>query len=124
LPELFFALVYRDMARLQPVILSMLEKMYTEKFIYPADAAAFDETLSTHHRATGSDGTTYVQKAIIEHNIQAASKAYLNISFTSLGEILGIPATKTERIASKMIAESRLAASIDQVRSIFAQQQE
>lgn len=45
---------------------------------------------------------------MIQHNLLAASKLYLNIGFAALGGLLGITALEAEQTASKMIAEERL----------------
>jgi hypothetical protein len=44
---------------------------------------------------------------------------YRNITFVSLGALLGIETGKAERIAAKMVAEGRLAGSIDQVAGVL-----
>lgn len=40
---------------------------------------------------------------------------YANITFDELGALLGIEASKAERIAAKMLSEKRLNGSIDQL---------
>lgn len=57
------------------------------------------------------DGSTVLDKAVMEHNLLAASRLYDNIYFEELGQLLGVPAEKAERIACRMIAEQRLAVS-------------
>lgn len=69
---------------------------------------AFSQTLRDHQKAITPDGTTVLEKAVIEHNLLAASRLYNNIFFEELGQLLGVQPAKAERIASKMIAEKRL----------------
>lgn len=72
----------------------------------------FSQGLKEHQKAITGDGTTVLQKAVIEHNLLAASRLYNNIYFTELGQLLGVPQEKAERIASRMIAEKRLVVSL------------
>ena len=74
-------------------------------------------SLATHQKATLEDGSTVLDRAVIEHNMLATSKLYTNISFEQLGALLGIDAAKAERIAASMLAEKRLSGSIDQPES-------
>lgn len=69
--------------------------------------------------ATLEDGSTVLDRAVIEHNMLAASKLYNNISFEQLGALLGIDAAKAERMASAMLVEQRLQGSIDQVEQLI-----
>ena len=61
-------------------------------------------------------GWTILERAVIEHNMIAASKLYTNIQFRELGALLQIPAPQAETVASKMISEGRMSGYIDQVR--------
>lgn len=49
-----------------------------------------------------------LDRAVIEHNLAAASKLYNNIYFTELGSLLGCTPEKAEGTASKMVMEDRL----------------
>ena len=69
---------------------------------------AFAEMLRPHQRAKMGDGTTVLDRAVIEHNLAAGSKLYLNIATTELGALLGTSADKAEGIAARMISEGRL----------------
>lgn len=50
----------------------------------------------------------------------AASKLYANISFESLGELLGIPSDRAEKIATELISSERLPGSIDQLEQLVS----
>ena len=98
---------------------SILEKMYSERLLKKQDVQPVEAILEKHQRATLSDGSTILQRAVIEHNVVAASRVYDNISFIGLGELLEIDASNAERISSKMISEGRLHGSIDQIDGIL-----
>jgi COP9 signalosome complex subunit 4 len=98
---------------------TVLEKMYAERLLRRAEVKPIEESLERHQKATLADGSTILDRAVIEHNVVAASRVYDNISFTGLGELLEIGAANAERIASKMISEGRLQGSIDQIDGIL-----
>jgi COP9 signalosome complex subunit 4 len=60
-------------------------------------------------------GSTIFDRAVIQHNLLAASSIYANISFIELGRLLNIPAGNAEKIAAKMIGENRLKGKVDQI---------
>jgi len=96
-----------------------LEKMYMERILRQKEVEAFAQSLSAHQLATGSDGLTVLDRAVIEHNLLSASKLYSNVTFDQLGALLDIEPDKAEKIAAKMIGEDRMKASIDQVENII-----
>ncbi len=61
------------------------------------------------------EGFTILEKAVIEHNMLAIGKIYMNIYFTELSKLLNIDVRRAEKVAATMITENRLKASIDQV---------
>ena len=93
---------------------SVLEKMYMERLLRPAEVTAFASSLATHQKATLEDGSTVLDRAVIEHNMLAASRLYANITFEQLGALLGSDGVKAERVAASMLMEKRLQGSIDQ----------
>ena len=89
----------------------LLNKLFLGHIIKWADAKKFeDEHLQDHQKATGEDGYTVLQKALLEHNILILSRIYLNISFESMGKQLDISAEKAESIISEMVREERIKA--------------
>ncbi|KAK9463769.1 uncharacterized protein V1516DRAFT_668654 [Lipomyces oligophaga] len=61
-----------------------------------------------------------LDRAVTEHNLLAASKLYLNISFSELADLLGLESPKAaEGYAAKMIQERRLRAIIDRVDKVI-----
>ncbi len=75
----------------------------------------FQKLLAPHQNAETSTGRSVLANSIIEHNIFAASKIYNNITFSELAVLLGIQQTEAESLASKLIEEGRMKATIDQV---------
>ena len=95
----------------------ILEKMYLERIIRGNELEDFEALLQPHQKAVTDDGSTILDRAVIEHNLLSASKLYYNITFDELGSLLQIDSARAEKIASQMITESRMTASIDQLDS-------
>ena len=60
-----------------------------------------------------------VKQAINEHNMLSASKIYRNIHLVELGALLDLSPEQAEQVASKMIEEKRLKATIDQIDNLI-----
>ena len=101
---------------------SLPPQVYMDRLLTTAEVAAFADTLAPHQKALLEDGSTVLDRAVLEHNLLAASRLYNNVSFEQLGALLGIDARKAERMASRMLVEKRLEGAIDQVEGgiIFA----
>ncbi|XP_064616137.1 COP9 signalosome complex subunit 4-like [Liolophura sinensis] len=112
------ATLFKDERCQQLPAYNILEKMYLDRIIRSADLQEFEGFLQQHQKAVTSDGSTILDRAVIEHNLLSASKLYNNISFEELGSLLEIPPTKAEKIASQMITEGRMNGNIDQIDSI------
>ena len=69
---------------------------------------AFSETLAEHQKARLPDGSTVLERSVMEHNLEAASKLYSNIYVGELGALLGVAPEQAEAIASRMALEKRL----------------
>jgi len=93
---------------------AVLEKMYKEQLLEPRELRAFETSLAVHQKAITKDGFTVVEMAVIEHNLQAASRIYDNIRITELAKFVGMEPEACERLVAKMISEDRLKASLDQ----------
>ncbi|XP_013388525.1 COP9 signalosome complex subunit 4 [Lingula anatina] len=113
------ATLFKDERCQQLPIFGILEKMYLDRIIRSSNLQEFAALLQSHQKAITSDGSTILDRAVIEHNLLSASKLYNNISFEELGALLEIPPTKAERIASQMISEGRMNGYIDQIDSIL-----
>ena len=55
--------------------------MYMDRLLRPDEIEAFGGTLMPHQKATLEDGSTVLDRAVIEHNMLATSRLYKNISF-------------------------------------------
>ncbi|KAI7472391.1 CSN4 COP9 signalosome complex subunit 4 [Hortaea werneckii] len=97
----------------------ILEKIFLDRLLSPAEVNAFAADLKEHQLAKTSDGSTVLDKAVLEHNLLAVSRLYQNISTTALGQLLGVDADRAEAYAAGMIESSRLSGSIDQIAGVI-----
>ncbi|XP_066137647.1 COP9 signalosome complex subunit 4 [Euwallacea fornicatus] len=112
------ATLFKDERCQQLPAVGILEKMYLERIIRRSELQDFEALLQPHQKARTIDGSTILDRAVIEHNLLSASKLYNNIRFEELGALLEISPTKAEKIASQMITEGRMHGYIDQIDSI------
>ncbi|KAJ3240227.1 COP9 signalosome complex subunit 4 [Chytriomyces hyalinus] len=109
----------RENAELSTVFYPILEKVYLDRILRTSEIDGFRETLKPHQLAKLSDGTTVLDRAVIEHNVLAASKIYTTIRFTELGSLLGVTdAYAAEMVVSRMIGEGRVEGQIDQIEGL------
>lgn len=113
------ATLYKDERCSKLKIYPILQKVFLERILRKPEIDAFAEELKPHQKALLPDKSTVLDRAMIEHNLLAASKLYTNISFDELGTLLGIDPRKAEKIASRMICEDRMRGSIDQVEAVI-----
>ncbi|KAI2617590.1 hypothetical protein GGS26DRAFT_400593 [Hypomontagnella submonticulosa] len=97
----------------------MLEKMFFDRLLAPAEVQKFAESLAPHQLAITADGTTVLARAVVEHNLLGASRLYSNIGFDSLGALLGLDADRAEETTARMIEQGRLVGRIDQIERII-----
>ncbi|KIW20126.1 hypothetical protein PV08_00701 [Exophiala spinifera] len=104
----------------------ILESMFLDRLLSQADVEAFASTLAPHQLALTADGSTVLSKAVIEHNLLAASRLYENITTAALAEILGLKdgndetaAEKAEDYAARMVEQGRLRGEIDQIAGVI-----
>ena len=74
----------------------------------PPQVEQFSRQLRPHQMAMLPDGTTVLARAVIEHNLAAASRLYTAIYFDQLGALLGVPEAAAETTAARMVQEDRL----------------
>lgn len=91
----------------------LLGKMFRGERIDVNNVQEFKDTLEEYQNVM-KQGYTVLERAIIEHNILCTSKLYMNITFTELGNFLGISPDKAEDFVSKMVSEGRISAVLDQ----------
>lgn len=97
----------------------ILQKMFMERLIRGSEVQKFEESLMPHQKALMPDGQTVLERAVLQHNVLAASRVYKNMRLPDLGSLLEVPPDRAEKIAGKMIAESRLEGYIDQKSGII-----
>ena len=52
-----------------------------DRILRKAEVDSFGKDLKDHQKAKTSDGSTVLEKAVIEHNLLAGSRVYNNIKF-------------------------------------------
>lgn len=107
--------LYKDERAASVAQYRILEKMFLDRLIDPAEVDKFAAELSPHQLATTADGSTVLARAMIEHNLLAASRLYVNIEFDALGLLLGLGGDKAEETTARMIEQGRVGGRIDQI---------
>ncbi|KAL2255231.1 hypothetical protein VTK26DRAFT_3821 [Humicola hyalothermophila] len=97
----------------------ILEKMFFDRLLSADEVAKFAQGLDEHQLATTSDGSTVLERAVVEHNLLSASRLYTNIGFDDLGLLLGLDGKKAEDTTARMIEQGRLSGWIDQIERII-----
>ncbi|GAA6009923.1 uncharacterized protein JCM10292_001037 [Rhodotorula paludigena] len=131
------ASLYRDERSTQSDQFSILSKMFLDQMIRPDEVADFASKLRPHQLArlpptqavviasdaeleTGKKGPeTVLDRAMMEHNVLAASRVYNNITFHGLGLLLGLRPSAAEAMARTMIQQKRLKATLDQIDNLI-----
>ncbi len=118
--------LYKDDRCTETEEYGILEKMFLDRLLSPAEVDAFAASLQPHQLAQTADGSTVLTKAVNEHNLLAASRLYENISTAALGAILGLTdskdgtaAEKAEEYAARMVEQGRLKGVIDQIDGVI-----
>jgi COP9 signalosome complex subunit 4 len=94
---------------------AILEKMFLDRLVAPTEVEAFAKGLQPHQLATTADGSTVLARAMVEHNLLAASRLYVNIDLDALGVLLGLGGERAEDTTARMIEQGRLDGHIDQI---------
>ncbi|CEM32232.1 unnamed protein product [Vitrella brassicaformis CCMP3155] len=97
----------------------VLKKMFHERIIRGAEVAKFAETLMEHQKASFADGSTVLDRAVLQHNVLAASKVYSNMLLGEFGSLLEVDPRKAEKVAARMILDSNLEGYIDQRKGVI-----
>lgn len=120
------ARLYKDDRATSVNVFSILEKMHLDRLLTPEEVNAFSQKLQPHQLARTADGSTVLDKAVIEHNLVAASRLYENIKTDALGAILALKDSsdetageKAEAYAARMVEQGRLKGSIDQIDGVI-----
>jgi COP9 signalosome complex subunit 4 len=113
------AKLYKDERAASLEEFAILEKMFLDRLLAPEEVEKFAEGLLPHQLARTADGSTVLAKAVVEHNLLAASRLYSNIGFDDLGVLLGLDGDKAEETTARMIEQGRLVGSMDQIDRII-----
>ena len=108
-------ILYKDERAAQLDEFGLLEKMFFERLLGKEEVDTFAQGLQPHQLATTADGSTVLAKAVVEHNLLAASRLYANIGFDELGVLLGLPGDRAEETTARMIEQGRLLGRMDQI---------
>ncbi|KAI4870359.1 hypothetical protein F4820DRAFT_253625 [Hypoxylon rubiginosum] len=97
----------------------MLERMFFDRLLAPSEVDKFARGLAPHQLALTADGSTVLARAVVEHNLLAVSRLYLNVDFASLASVLGsLDPAKAEDTTARMIEQGRLVGRIDQIEGV------
>ncbi|KAK2071204.1 hypothetical protein P8C59_005645 [Phyllachora maydis] len=110
--------LYKDARSAGLAEFGMLEKMFLDRLLAPAEVDKFAQGLAPHQLALTADGSTVLAKAVVEHNLLSASRLYANIGFDHLGLLLGLDGDKAEETTAKMVEQGRLNGRIDQIERV------
>ncbi|KAK5738341.1 hypothetical protein LTR17_006060 [Elasticomyces elasticus] len=111
--------LYKDERATETAEYGILEKIFLNRLLSPSEVSAFAAGLQEHQLAKTSDGSTVLDKAVLEHNLLAVSRLYQNISITNLGILLGTDTERAEQYTATMIESNRLSGSIDQIAGVI-----
>ncbi|PGH26791.1 hypothetical protein AJ80_01557 [Polytolypa hystricis UAMH7299] len=118
--------LYKDDRSTSIDVYGILEKIFMDRLLTAEEVKAFAAKLAPHQLAQTAEGITVLDKAVIEHNLLAASRLYENIQVEALGAILGLKASgdvtageKAEAYAARMLEQGRLEGTIDQIEGVI-----
>ncbi|KZZ90093.1 COP9 signalosome subunit CsnD [Ascosphaera apis ARSEF 7405] len=120
--------LYKDDRAVQLTsIYDMLEKIFLDRILSPEELQAFSAKLAPHQLAMTKDGSTVLDRAVIEHNLLAASRIYSNVHVNDLGTSIlnlkddakGTAGEKAEMYASRMLEQGRMVGCIDQIDGVL-----
>lgn len=109
------AVLYKDERSRSSALFGLLEAIHMERLLQAEQVEALRQLLQPHQATAMIDDESVVDRAVVEHNLLAASKLYCNIKFEELGALLRVSPQKAETTAARMINENRMKATIDQV---------
>ncbi len=110
--------LYKDERATDAPEYDILERIFLDRLLSPSQVSQFAANLKEHQLAKTSDGSTVLEKAVLEHNLLAVSRLYQNISTANLGVLLGVTEDRAEANCAAMIESSRLLGSIDQIEGV------
>lgn len=109
------AALYKDERSRSNPLFGLLEAIHMDRLLQAEQVEALRPLLQPHQLDAKVDDESVLDRAVVEHNLLAASKLYCNIKFDELGSLLRISPEKAETTAARMVNEDRMKASLDQV---------
>lgn len=94
-----------------------LAKLSSAGFTAPAGPGASSSSSSSVNAKSAPE--TVLDRAVMEHNLLAASRLYSNITFDGLGVLLSLTPFAAEAMARTMIQQGRLKGTLDQVERLI-----
>ncbi|KAJ9083103.1 hypothetical protein DSO57_1038059 [Entomophthora muscae] len=119
----FLATIYKDerSPKVEPKdLFTFIEYLYLDRMISTNLKREFATHLAPHHLAQLSDGSSLLDKAVVEHNIVCCSRFYRTVYFDQLASILDISQSKVELIVGKLVADGNLSATLDQIEGLIS----
>lgn len=113
------AKLYKDERASEMENYNILENIFFDRMLDAEEVQRFTAKLQPHQKAQTSDGSTVVERAMLEHNLLGASRIYRNIGTEQLGVLLGTSGERAEEYAAQMIEQRRLLGHIDQVEQVI-----
>jgi COP9 signalosome complex subunit 4 len=114
------AKLYKDERSKQVEEYGIMEKIFLNRILSPEEVKTFSERLPPHQKARTADGSTVLDKAVLEHNLLAVSRLYRNMYTKQLGQLLGVSPERAETYAAQMIEQDRLRGSIDHIAGLVS----
>lgn len=109
------AALYKDERSRTIPLFGLLEAIHMDRLLQAEQVEALRPLLQPHQLDAKVDDESVLDRAVVEHNLLAASKLYSNIKFVELGSLLRVSPEKAETTAARMVNEDRMKASLDQV---------
>ena len=121
----FLALLLKDERTLTLPQHGFLRKVLDGKTIKRAEIDQFAQNLQPHQReALTADGSSLLERNVLEHNILSTKKYFRVASFEALSRLLDIPVDEVEKIIVHMVAEDRLQVRINHITNSVSFDQE
>lgn len=90
-------MLYKDERCRELASYDMLRAMFLGRVVRGPQVAVFAQALEEHQLARTADGSTLLERAVVQHNLLAASKLYKNIAFAELAALLQITPERVRR---------------------------
>ncbi|OQV16320.1 COP9 signalosome complex subunit 4 [Hypsibius exemplaris] len=108
------AILLKDERTMDLPTYGFLRKIFDGKTVKRAEVEQFAQKLAPHQRdALTADGSSLLERTVLEHNILSSRKYFSVASFDALSRLLDMPADRLEKIMVNMASEGRLQVKIN-----------